>query len=84
MIINFVSSYTPDAIVSNLFFTENYGISEQDIFSKSGIRERRRTSLRENTNSMGIEAVKKVFLDSPIPLNEIDLIIGATYTPTTQ
>jgi len=81
MIINFVSSYTPDAIVSNLFFTENYGILEQDIFSKSGIRERRRTSLRENTNSMGIEAVKKVFFDSPIPLSEIDLIIGATYTP---
>lgn len=81
MIINYVSSYIPDVIVSNLFFTENYGILEQDIFSKSGIRERRRTSLRENTNSMGIEAVKKVFFDSPIPLDEIDLIIGATYTP---
>lgn len=81
MIINYVSSYTPDTIVSNLFFTENYGILEQDIFSKSGIRERRRTSLRENTNSMGIEAVRKVSFDSPIPLSEIDLIIGATYTP---
>ena len=30
---------------------------------------------------MAIEAVKKALPDLPFPINEIDLIIGATYTP---
>lgn len=81
MIINYISSYIPDAVVPNKFFAQNFGINEQDILTKSGIVERRRCSSWENTNTMAIEAVKKVFFNSPVPLNDIDLIIGATYTP---
>jgi len=81
MIINYINSYIPEIIVPNDFFTDNYDISDEVIISKCGIKQRRRTRPEENTNSMAIEAVKKVLFESPLSLNEIDLIIGATYTP---
>jgi len=81
VIINYISSYIPEIIIPNDFFTDNYGISGEVIISKCGIKQRRRTRPEENTNSIAIEAVKKVFFESPLSLNEIDLIIGATYTP---
>jgi len=81
MILNSVAYYVPDIVVPNEYFSINYGITDQDIFIKSGIKQRRRTQPFENTNSIGIEAVKKAFNDLPFPAGEIDLIIGATYTP---
>jgi 3-oxoacyl-[acyl-carrier-protein] synthase-3 len=81
MILNLVNDYIPDLVIPNEYFFTNYGIPEQDIFSKSGIKQRRRTLPVENTNSIAIEAVKRTFCDLPFPVNEIDLIIGATYTP---
>lgn len=81
MIINSVADYIPDFVIPNEYFFANYGITDNEIFSKSGIKQRRRTRPDENTNSMAIEAVKKVFFNLPFSINEIDLIIGATYTP---
>ena len=81
MIINLVTDYIPDIVITNEYFFANYGITTEEIISKSGIKQRRRTRPVENTNSMAIEAVKKAFFDLPFPINEIDLIIGATYTP---
>jgi 3-oxoacyl-[acyl-carrier-protein] synthase III len=80
MILNLVNDYIPDLVIPNEYFFTNYGIPEQDIFSKSGIKQRRRTLPVENTNSIGIEAVKRTFCDLSFPVNEIDLRIGATYT----
>ena len=81
MIINFVSHYIPDVIVPNTYFTANHGISNEEIISKSGIFERRYCQVGENTNTMAIEAVKKALAHAPFPVLEVDLIIGATYTP---
>lgn len=81
MIINFITDYLPGFIVSNEYFSERSGITNEEIISKSGIKQRRRAGFNENTNSMAIEAVKKAFFYLPFSLDEIDLIIGATYTP---
>lgn len=81
MIINCVTSYLPDTIVLNSFFSENYGIPEENIVSKSGIKQRRRTQRFENTSTMGIEAVQKSLSKLPFPIDTVDLIVGATYTP---
>lgn len=81
MIINYISHYTPAIVVPNLYFSINHGISDEEIISKSGIKQRRRISPDENTNSMAIEAVKKSYNHLPYPIGEVDLIIGATYTP---
>jgi 3-oxoacyl-[acyl-carrier-protein] synthase III len=42
---------------------------------------RRKALPGENTNTMGIETVRMASERLPYPLEEIDLIIGATYTP---
>ncbi len=81
MIINLVIDYIPDIVIPNEYFSVNYGITNEEIVAKSGIKQRRRTRPNENTNSMAIEAVKKALPDLPFQINEIDLIIGATYTP---
>lgn len=81
MIINILTDYIPDIIIPNKYFFDKYGITNEEIISKSGIRQRRKTRSNENTNSMAIEAVKKALPKLPFPINEIDLIIGASYTP---
>lgn len=81
MIINSVTEYLPCAIISNEYFFEVAGLSCDEIISKSGIKQRRRTQPQENANSMAIEVVKKAHQNLPFSLDEIDLIIGATYTP---
>jgi 3-oxoacyl-[acyl-carrier-protein] synthase III len=81
MILNLVAHYVPDMVVPNEYFSVNYGIPDLDIFSKSGIKQRRRTRPFENTNSIAIEAVKNAVCEMPFAIAEIDLIIGATYTP---
>jgi len=81
MIINYLTDYLPNTIIPNEFFTNKLGITSEEIISKSGIKNRRRTQPYESTNSMAIEAVKKALPKLPFPINEIDLIIGATYTP---
>jgi len=81
MIINLVTDYIPLIVIPNEYFFVNYGITNEDIISKCGIKQRSRTEPNENTNSMAIEAVKKALPDLPFPISEIDLIIGATYTP---
>jgi 3-oxoacyl-[acyl-carrier-protein] synthase-3 len=81
MVINLVTHYIPETVVPNMYFSANHGISNEEIISKSGIKQRRRIGPNENTNSMAIEAVKRSENNLPYPISDIDLIIGGTYTP---
>lgn len=81
MYITTVSSYIPSNIVTNSYFNQINGLTEDWIESRTGIRERRKTSEGENTNTMALEAVKRAMEEIPFPVEEIDLIVGATYTP---
>ncbi len=81
MYINHISHYLPDSIVSNSFFYEIHSMSNEEIVSKSGIKNRRYAKHNENTNSMAIEAVNQGIQELPYAIDEIDLIVGATYTP---
>lgn len=81
MIINLVTEYLPGIVIPNDYFFDNYGITSNEIIAKSGIKQRRRTLPDENTNTMAVEVVKNALGKLPYCINEIDLIIGATYTP---
>lgn len=81
MYINKVSHYLPNEIVGNEHFTELNNLSNEWIISRTGIHERRRASKDENTSTMAIDAVASLLEDIPYSKNEIDLIVGATYTP---
>lgn len=81
MIINLITEYLPETVITNEYFINNYGISNEEIIAKSGIRQRRVTSADENSNTMAIEAVSNALSKLPYSISEIDLIVGATYTP---
>lgn len=81
MFINAISHYLPEQVVSNAYFTELNGLADDWIVERTGIRERRKAAAGENTTTMALEAVRRVAAESPFLLSEIDLIVGATYTP---
>ncbi|OPX94543.1 MAG: 3-oxoacyl-(acyl-carrier-protein) synthase 3 [Syntrophorhabdus sp. PtaU1.Bin002] len=81
MYINTVSHYLPEIIIPNEHYTILNGLTDEWIYRRSGIRNRTKASTGENTNTMAIEAVKAAIRGFPHPVREVDLIVGATYTP---
>lgn len=81
MYINAASHYLPITTVFNEYYTRLVGLSDEWIFKRSGIRSRSKASSDENTNTMAVEAVKAAIDRLPYPIRDIDLIVGATYTP---
>ena len=80
MYINRITHYLPEQIIPNSYFKDKNGLSEEWIEKRTGIKERRKAIMSENTNTMAIEAVNKATENLPYPISEIDLIVGATYT----
>lgn len=56
-------------------------MDDETIIRKSGIKNRRRTSENENVNTMAISAIENGLNNLPYDITEVDLIIGATYSP---
>ena len=81
MFINTITHYLPEKVIPNSFFKEKNGLSDEWITKRTGIKERRKALPYENTNTMAIDAVKKAIKNLPYAISEIDLIVGATYTP---
>lgn len=79
--INAVGKHVPATCISNEFFKTKSGLLPDEIVAKCGVIERRVTQPHENTNTMAVEAVKDVIRKINFDISEIDLIIGATYTP---
>jgi 3-oxoacyl-[acyl-carrier-protein] synthase III len=81
MYITNIASYIPEIIVNNSFFNELNGLTDEWILSRTGIKERRKTSEGENTNTMAVEAVKMAIEGLKFLVSEVNLIVGGTYTP---
>jgi 3-oxoacyl-[acyl-carrier-protein] synthase III len=81
MFLNAVSHYLPEQVIGNDYFTKINGLSDEWLLSRTGIRERRKALPSENSHSMAIESVKAGINNVPYPVKDVDLVIGATYTP---
>jgi 3-oxoacyl-[acyl-carrier-protein] synthase III len=81
MYINAVGHYLPDTTNTNDYYTKLTGLTDEWIFKRSGIRKRTKAGAGENTNTMSVEAVKRALEKLPYPVTDVDLIVGATYTP---
>jgi len=81
MYVNLISHYIPKQIIKNNYFKKVNGLSDEWILSRTGIKERRKALSHENTNTMAINAVQKTIGNLPYPIADIDLIVGATYSP---
>lgn len=81
MYINAISHYLPSTLVRNDYYTQLRGLTDEWIFQRSGIRQRTRAGDNENTNTMAIEAITPLLDKLPYDAADVDLIVGATYTP---
>lgn len=81
MFINALGHYLPKNIVPNEYFLKVNGLTDEWIFSRTGIKTRTKAGKDENTNTMAIEAVKAAMDHLPYDIKEVDLIISASYSP---
>jgi 3-oxoacyl-[acyl-carrier-protein] synthase III len=81
MYINAAYHYLPDKIIPNSYYTDLINLTDEWIYKRSGIHTRTRAGVDENTNTMSIDALKSGLNRLPYDLKEVDLIVGATYTP---
>ena len=81
MYIHALSEYVPESIVDNNYFGERTGRSSQWYERLTGMKERRRAQVGENTNTMALAAVARLVETHPGALDDVDLIVGGSYTP---
>ena len=81
MYINSTGFYIPSNRVHNDYFLGLNGLTDEWIYQRTGIRTRSKAGQDENTHTMGIEAVKNAIPQLPYKIHDVDLIIGASYTP---
>jgi len=76
-----VGHYLPERRVTNRDFEKTLDTSDQWIFERTGIRERRFVERGVGTSDLAAEAARKVLYQRGISPSEIDLIIVGTVTP---
>jgi 3-oxoacyl-[acyl-carrier-protein] synthase-3 len=71
----------PEEIITNAFFQESAGLSDEWILARTGIRERRRGGANETASTLGAQAARKALDSANLEAEEIDLIICTTISP---
>ncbi|MDR1699193.1 MAG: ketoacyl-ACP synthase III, partial [Prevotellaceae bacterium] len=81
MYINAIGHYIPALRIDNNYFKELNGLDDEWIFPRTGIKTRSRMSEGENGHTMGLAAVENALATLPYPIETVDLIIHASYSP---
>ncbi len=76
-----MGGYIPSKTIDNSYFSEITGLSEDWFLSRTGIKTRRKAEKEENTNLLCIKAIESLIKENDLDLSDLDLIVGATYTP---
>lgn len=79
--INAFAHYLPETRIPNSYFKNVNGLDDEWIYSRTGIRTRSKANENENTNTMALEAVERLNEKLPFPIEEVDLVVAATYSP---
>ena len=74
-------SYLPSRILTNQDLEKLVDTSDEWIFSRTGIRERRIASETETSTWMGVQAAQQALAQAKIQASDLDLILVATVTP---
>lgn len=74
-------SYLPEKVLSNADLEKMVDTSDEWIFTRTGIRERRVAVEGQTTADLALEAAKNALDAAGVTKDEIDLIIVATTTP---
>ncbi len=76
-------SYVPEEVLTNADLEAKVETSDEWIFSRTGIRERRIAAPDEPTSALATKAARNALKQSGVDAAELDLIICATVTPDT-
>jgi len=74
-------SYVPERVLSNEDLEKMVDTSDEWIFTRTGMRERRIADPRQATSDLAVEAGQRAIEDAGVAPEDIDLIIVATVTP---
>lgn len=74
-------AYLPERVMTNAELEKIVDTSDEWIYSRTGIRERRIAAENEATSDMAVEAARQAMRDGGIEPDQIDLIVVATCTP---
>ncbi len=77
-------SYLPEGVLTNNDLEKTVDTSDEWIFTRTGIRERRVARRDENTSDLALQASRAALQMAGMSTDEIDLIVMATITPDTQ
>lgn len=71
----------PETIITNDDLTKLYDTSDEWIYTRTGIKERRVVSGEENAIDLGFKAAQNAIAKAKINIEDIDLIIAASSAP---
>ncbi len=71
----------PETVITNDDLTKLYDTSDEWIYSRTGIKERRVVSGEQNAIDLGFEAAQKALEKAGMDANELDLILTASSAP---
>lgn len=81
MYINSTGFYIPEERVSNSYFFNVNGLTDEWILKRTGISTRSKAGENESHNSMGLAAIENAIKNLPYDIKDIDLIVSASYSP---
>jgi 3-oxoacyl-[acyl-carrier-protein] synthase-3 len=76
-----IGTYVPERILSNFDLEQMVNTSDEWIFSRTGIRERRIAAEGEFTTNLCVEAVRNLMKRYNKTVSDVDLVLVATTTP---
>jgi 3-oxoacyl-[acyl-carrier-protein] synthase-3 len=84
MIIVSTGSYLPERVLHNRNLERTLDTSDEWIFERTGIRERRVAASDEATSDICLRAAERALADAVVGASELDLILVTTITPDTM
>lgn len=76
-----VGYYVPETIITNNDLVKLYETSDEWIYTRTGIKERRVVSGEENAVDLGFKAAQSAIANARINVEDIDLVIAASSAP---
>jgi 3-oxoacyl-[acyl-carrier-protein] synthase-3 len=74
-------SYVPERVLTNFDLEKMVDTTDEWIFTRTGIRQRRIVSEGQVTSDLGAEACRRALADAKVSPDEVSLLIVATITP---
>lgn len=71
----------PDAVITNDDLTKLYDTSDEWIYTRTGIKERRLVSGNESAVDLGIKAAERALAKSGLKTEDVDMVICASSAP---